>query len=609
MNQNARALAALGLSMFSGLAACSIRVGSDARSNNSTCMVDDDCGADGVCRAMTCVARVVDLRGLTIEVRPIQGASFGASSSFLFQLNDSLTQASSANGLHIPFDKELPKPLDLSGSKVELDYAPDCKLDGKPYPAKITLERIARYKGFHFEPLTLQTGGSTTEGPADALEGVSFDSYNVYIEPQPVDGCNAAAPPPVLIPQWTLDHDHPTWKLPRPFLLKGEIQTPDGGDLTGWQLDVIDRATGQLISTSETLKPSTKAGSVSIDLVFSWLDLKRSPFVRLRPPEGDLTRPSLYWGLLEALPDIRGNNVVVELSAAKLPVDPIKVDMQTVTLGDGVSSPSDTVTGVPAFVEFQSAKFDGSVSSNATFAVPTLETGPQGEFKTKLVPGATYHVRVTPKLDDTLAITEADVTLPPLTAEQKAHGDNACFCGQTIAVRPRALVKGSILTSTGTPFVGANVSFEPSQSGDRSHWARLHAPAPILPRQVTTTSGDRGLFSVPVDPGDSDLIVRSSAGSSVPWLVRPHVEVKTDGTAEDLRDLRVPPPVILEGTLTAPGGAPVVNAYVDVWLPVSTAPDSDTSTDATEAVIQIAATTTTDAAGRYRFVLPAKIVK
>jgi hypothetical protein len=610
MNQHARALTALGLSMAAGLAACSIRYGLDIPGAfDNTCTDDADCGAGSVCQLTTCVASAVDLRGLIVEVRPIAGATFGASSSFLFALDDTLTHARSTHGVHITFDGKLPQPFDLSASKAELDYASECALPaGTSYPAKITLERIAAFKGFHFEPLTLQTGGRTTEGPADALEGVSPDSYNVYVEPEPIADCSAPPPPPVLFPRWTLlKGNAPTWKLPRPFLLKGEIQTPEGGDLTGWRLDVIDRDTGQLISTLQTLAPSMKARAVTIALAFSWLDLKRSPFVRLRPPEGDVTRPSLYWGLLEALPAISAGNVEVHLSAAKLPVNSIKVDMQTIALGDGSDPSPKTVTGVPASVEFQSAKFDGSVSSNATFGVPILDTDPHGEFKTHLVPGATYHVRVRPKIDDTLAITEADVTLPPLTDEQRAAGESACFCGQTITVRPKASVRGSIVTPTGAAFVGANISFEPSQSGDRSYWERLHALPPILPRQVTATSVALGLFSAYVDPGHSDVIVRPSAGSSIPWLVRPRVEVKSVAAAVDLGVIKMPPPVILEGTLTDPGGAPVVSAYVNVWLPVSTTPTGEMTTDATDAVIQIAAPTTTDETGHYRFVLPATI--
>jgi len=274
-------------------------------------------------------------------------------------------------------------------------------------------------------------------------------------------------------------------------------------------------------------------------------------------------------------------------------------------------------------VEFQSIKFDGSFASNATFGVPILSTGAQGEIATSLVAGATYHVRVTPNAGDAMAtadmaITETDVIVPPLTDEQKQRGD-ACFCGHTIEVTRKRTAIGGVVTPSGAPFTEAEVSFEPSQSGDRSYWERIHAPDPILPRPASVTSDAAGIFKALVDPGFLDVIVRPSVGSSFPWFVRPRVEVKATDTSVNLGDLKVPQPVILEGKLTDPEGAPVASAYVDVWLPVSTNTNTSTSTGgggagggtgggATQAVVQIAATTT-DASGYYHFVLPPTVAR
>lgn len=581
----------LGVVLCSAGCAFAYSAGPQAEQTN-TCSSDAECGDGAVCQANACLSTEVDLHGLIVEVRPNSSASFGPSTSFLLTPDDRLVQGSSPGGVENHFDSKLPAPISISGEKIKLDYAYDCPagVDGS-YPANLTLERVTPYLGFHFDPIVLKpkkidaAGGSTFAFDDQVTPGV----YNVYIEPQPLAGCATPPPPPIFYPNQDLTRQSPTWTIPKQLPLIGAIQTPNGGDLTDWRLDIVEPDVGRVISTTQTLKQKALAFTVDVSLDFIWPDKSISPYIRLRPPEG-VNKPTVYWDLLAALVGSSPGKPEVHLTVANLVIKPRPVEIQI----------QDSMThGVPSEVKVQSLQLSGEVAANATFGLEIPQTSPEGIWKADLPPG-TYRIRVTPLVDNTLATTETDVEIPAVDPSQPGDG---CFCGHVITVGMRAVLSGNVATMSGAPFVDAPIAFEPSQTTSISFWNSVHALDPLLPRSTSAVSDPSGGFQINVDPGASDFYVRPSDASGFPWLVWPRVTVQVTDVAVDLAQRKLPAPALLEGTFTDPAGLPVANAYVHAWLPVH---DPKQNNGLTGTVIQVAATTT-DAVGHYKLVLPASI--
>jgi Cys-rich repeat protein len=571
---------------------CSINYATDASLNApvNSCASDSDCGAGATCTANRCIGTNVDLSDLIVQVRPNAGASYGASTSFLLPVNNSFAAIKKDAAFDVNYPIELPRAVPITAGTVHLDYDSSCYVDSKvSVPATITFDRVSALAGFRSDSYTVTAakkseGSSKYEFDASLLPG----KYSVYIQPEIVTDC-LDQPPPAFYPSQEIGTatDGTDWTVIKPTKLGGDIQIPDGGDLTGWRLDIVEPTGGRVISTTQKLQQGMIAFAVNVNLSFVWNDTTVSPYIRLRPPPGE-ARPSVYWGLIESLSS--QVKAEVHLSVANLQIDPREVEIQVQDADN---------KGVLSSVQIQSVRLSGDVHDNAAYAVDVDQTDLQGVFKLKLPPG-TYQFRATPLLDTTLATGDIDLVVPPLDPTETG---NPCYCGRVISVAKKVAVTGQVNTPMGEALSGATISLTPSQPAAVNFWKRVvHAidPRPLAPRSEISSTDANGAFGLFVDPGPSDLIVTPADQSGFPWLVRPRVQVQAAGGVQ-LDTLTLPNPAVLRGIVTDPSGAPAANVVVEGWLPVQNADGSPPTT-----VIQIGATTSDDS-GHYTLTLPASI--
>lgn len=595
-----RILLSLAQSLLVALSACSISYRSPDEPPEliNACSSDTDCGVSAVCHDHLCLTTQVDLTGLIIEVRPT-GASFGASISYLLTPGNQSTFGTMPAGVLVPFNAALPEQVSISEGKVKLEYTSECMPSpDSSYPAKITLDRVSPFSGFHFAPYVIESKRVAGPGEYEVKGSVPPGRYNVYIEPTGIQDCNEPPPPPIFYANQDLPEKSPTWSLPKPKTLIGDIVPPSDGDLVGWRIDVVDHDNGRVISTSQILEQVPGVTPVSFELSLAWPeDTTISPYLRLRPKEGD-RMPSVYWDLFGTLLGASPEKSPLHLSLDNLVTQPRQVEIE---IQDHAGH------GVPSSVKIQSSKLLGDVATNASYGSDVLETNAEGVLKTQLPPG-TYRFRVTPQStsgdfqDNTLAITETTLEVPPLGPNDA--GDQ-CFCGHVIALTQKATLKGQVSAPTGAPLVKAQVMTEPSQSTSMSFWSIVHALDPLLPDFALTATDHRGSFSLNVDPGGaSDISVRPSEESGFPWLVRPRVTPQgmDTGSVVDMA-LKLSSPAVFEGTIIDPSQRPVIQANVYAWLPVR---DPMAKNGLAGTVIKIGETKT-DEAGHYRLLLPASI--
>ena len=572
--------------------ACSINYkdGLNAVTPVNSCSSNDECAAGATCVAERCIGTNVDLSDLIVQVRPNAGATYGASTSFLLPVNSAFAAIKKDAAFDVNYPIELPRAVSITAGTVHLDYSSSCYVDSKTsVPATIIFDRVSALAGFRSDSYTV-----TAEKKSDASSKFEFDAslfpgnYSVYIQPQVVPDC-LDQPPPVFYPSQEIGAatDGTDWTVIKPTKLGGDIQIPDGGDLTGWRLDIVEPTGGRVISTTQKLQQGMIAFAVNVNLSFVWNDLTVSPYIRLRPPPGE-ARPSVYWGLIEALSSQA--KAEVHLSVANLQIDPREVEIQ-------VQDPDNK--GVLASVQIQSVKLSGDVQKNAAYAIDVTQTDLQGVFKLSLPPG-TYQFRATPLVDPTLATGDIDLIVPPL---DPAVVGNPCYCGRVIPVAKKVAVSGQVTTPMGEALAGATIALTPSQPDAINFWKRVvHAidPRPLAPRSEISSADVNGGFGLFVDPGPSDLIVTPADQSGFPWLVRPRVQVHASSGVQ-LDTLTLPNTAVLRGIVTDPSGASAANVVVEGWLPVQNADGSPPTT-----MIQIGATTS-DENGRYTLILPASI--
>jgi hypothetical protein len=587
----------LALAAFALVASgCSIPYSTDLLGAQvNSCASDSECPSGASCVSERCIGTNVDLSDLILEVRPNSGASYGASTSFLYPANKAFASLGAA-AFDVVHDITLPRLGTISAGMVHLDYSSKCSTLLGPQvsvPATITFDHVSDLAGFRFDSYTVTTAKNEASGEYEFDASLVPGKYSVYIQPQAVAGCTEELPPPVFYPAQEISASSDgqvivnDWAVIKPTTLEGEIQTPKNSDMTGWRLDIVEPAGGRVISTMQTLQQGMVALTVKVRLSFVWNDKTTSPYIRLRPPEGQ-TRPSVYWGLIESLSS--QSQTSVHLSVANLQIDPRQVEIQVQDAHH---------VGVPSSVQVQSVKLSGAVEKNAAYAVDVAKTDENGLFKLQLPPG-TYQFRARPLADASLAIGDLELVVP---AFGPMESPDSCFCGHLIQVAKKAPVSGTVLTPMGSPLTGASITLSPSQPDAVSFWMRVvHAidPRPLSPRSEIASSGELGAFGFNADPGLSDLTVLPGDQSGYPWLVRPRVSVKP-GLGKQMGDLVLPNSAVLRGTVTDPNGALGANVVVNGWLPVQKADRSAPTT-----VIQIGSTTT-DEKGRYTLILPASI--
>lgn len=552
----------------------------DASGAKNTCSDTSECGSGAACVNDICVATQIDLENLLVEVRPRTNAAFGANTSYIFDPAEAGIPLVTLGGA--PFiarmDPELPPPVAIREGRVRLHedtvLEQGCPIGAdRAVPAHITFYRVAPYVGLWLDPVPVNTRDANLFD-IDLVRG----TYDAYIEPLPVQGCNGGKPfPPAFRSGIDVTKDTNTLLIDLPFVasLAARIIDVEPPALDGWKFTLLEPRRGLPISANAELSTTAEGYLFEAQIVWPEVD---APIVRVSPP-ADTVQPTAYWKAFVV--GGTATHPTAEYSGADLFHDPVKVT--------GNVFGSDGFTRVRASLSIQSTSLDGQNAENAAFAVDNVGTDENGVFSLLLPPGH-YDLRAFP-IDDGLAITD----------EKYDIGKNIpCFCGQPFVLDPKLTVGGAVKTPTNARLAGASVTIVPSQEKAIEYWTSTHALPPRTSREAPTVTNDDGNFTLLVDPGKSDLVIQAAEGSGFPWLVRPRLALDDD---TQLASLTLTPPAILRGTVRDPDGAPVPDAEVNAWFPVR---EPKRKGGLVGTVVKIA-TTRTDAQGNYTLVMPSSI--
>ncbi|APR85616.1 Hypothetical protein A7982_10965 [Minicystis rosea] len=548
----------------------------------NTCTASTSCADGAACVDGICVATSYDLEGLLVEVRPRSDAIFGASTSHLFDPTAAQITLTAEDGA--PFvavmNPKLPETAAIRHGLVRLHKQTNCSVaEDQSIPARVTFYRAAPYAGFPFDPIAINSGANN-EIDVDLVPG----TYDVYIEPQVVVGCNDDKPfPPVYLPAQSIPMGGALiWDLPVVGTLTSTIK--DFGDAIDgpWKIDLLEPTRGLPVSANAVLeKLAAPEDGYVVKAQIAWPD-GPPPIVRLAPASTEIganARPTAYWTIGE----MKGTetNALVDFTVAELYKAPVQVNVNV--LG------SDSFTRIRATFTVQSSGLAGPNANNATFTIPSLETDAQGVLEAFLPPG-NYDFRATP-VDNGLAITDHAYTV---------NAQASCFCGQQFQLEPKPSLSAAVKTPSGERVRGTDVTIAPSLLTPRLFWKDAHQLAPMTARPVLSSTSDDGNFTVRIDPGLADLVIPTNPSSNYPWLVRPRLSTEAD---TEMGSLALTYPAVLRGTVRDANGAPVANAEVNAWFPVR---DPAATSGLAGTVIKIA-TTQTDSSGNYRLLLPASL--
>lgn len=548
----------------------------------NVCSTADDCGSGAVCVSGACIATKVDLTGMLVEVKPRSNAVFGANTSYLFDPAEADIPLLSDNGQ--PFfarmDPTLPAPVAIREARVRVH--PDTPLEqgcsigaDRAIPASVKFYRVSPFAGLVFDSIVASTGDGNLLD-VDLVRG----TYNVYVEPLEVPGCNGGrAFPPALRSGVEITKDTTTLLIDLPVVstLTGVIHEAPEGIFEGWKIDFVEPTRGLPISSNATLTPDGMGGH-TVAAQLSWPETD-APILRIAP-SSDIIQPTAYWKLLF----FQGTTTTpfIEHSAKDLFAMPVTVSGNV--LG------TDGFTRIRASLSIRSTELQGTNKQNAAYAIENVETDENGVFSL-LVPPGQYDFRALP-VDNGLAITDKTlVRISPGTD---------CFCGLTFDLARKLTISGAVKTPTGARLAGAKVSIEPAGLPPTDYWTSTHTPTPIVAREVSAVSTSDGNFSLLADAGIADLVIEAAEGSGFPRLVRPNLKLSVDA---QLASLEITPPAILSGNVRDPNGAAVANAEINAWFPVR---QMDRKGAYTSVSVKIA-TTSTDENGNYTLVLPSSI--
>lgn len=558
-----------------GVAGCGVPLEAGSTTIDNACSSDADCGEAAACARVgavsRCAAKRADLGRVLLEVRPAPGSGFVANASSFVDLA-SLANApvrfegTEPGGQVRSLAVTLPAAVPVHGAvriKPSVEACPSAVDDS--IPARIALRRVPRFAdlptleglppySLEIEAVSTTIGSNGGTGPYafDAL--VPPDDYEVYVTPEPIEGCALAPLPPVVLPARRIDADHPLAieSLQPPRKLSVSIAVPSVSDIESWTFDMVEPAEGRVISEAQPL-PKPTSGDVHLDVSYCWYAGGAAPILRLRPPDGNAA-PTVYWQL--DVVDLGGTDEV-KLSLSDLDVAPLDIEGQVL---DANQQP---VLG--AGVTIQSVKLSGSVARNGSYRLAT-QTDTTGVFRARLIPGR-YTVAARP------STTSAGSSAIAVVEWEIKKGD--LCCGRTLELPTLSPLQGVVVTAAGQPFAGATVLLGPSTPKATAFLVDA-LDAAFLPRQASTVADDRGHFLVPVDPGAYDVSVRAAhddAGFS--WLVRSRLTVQGDATSSDLGVLTLAYPAFLGGVVLGPDGAAVPGATVRAWLPVADASSAD----------------------------------
>jgi hypothetical protein len=434
--------------------------------------------------------------------------------------------------------------------------------------------------------------------------------YDVYVEPDQelIAAATASGPPssapcsvvPQLFKRVTIDAGSVTLPLVSspPSEINVKVDWPNPGindptknaleSLDGWSVDVMDPATGRVLSAPAVLnqKDCKELGddhcaNVEYAPVVGEGTAAGKELVRLRPPE-DVIAPTIVLERATLDAFSVGEGVINQLGGVPQAISVVGSFVET---ADGK-----LVAGVTS-LKFVAKKL-GFLDSGTLFAFERSVEAKAGAFSVDLLPGE-YDVYIVPPPNSGLAQTVRSLEIGKQPLQQT---------GKTLSVERASDLAGTAFAPTGAPLSGAPVHAIASPVSVDPLLAAVGA-VPLKPQAVNALVGADGSFVVRSDPGTFDLSIRPDGQSGFAWLVRPNVAVAK--SVHELGELTLPLPVVYHGEVQVPGDIVVPGALIRAYVFLT---DSGYAADPAEAhsVLQVAEARA-DANGAFSLLLPAKL--
>ncbi len=591
---------------------------------------DENCGDCGVrclgfaeCVAGACVAEEGQFSTVMFEITAPASATEFSGVRFL----------KTETGLALGGDPDLKLELDVV-STVKGTVAPTrgshqdkCSLDyqgGATVPVKLTLTPSERLLGL---PTQAYTANAEKVGSEFSFQlKVPAGEYDVYVEPDQDlvtkgnKGASGAAGPsssdpctvvPQLFKAVTIEAGAVELPLvsPPPSQLIVEIEWSSPGtsvpsenaleSLDGWTVDVMDPATGRVLSAPALVRATLKDGKPNPESQCP-ADPK-APFcanVEYAPVVGEGTAAGKELVRLRPPEDVLAPTIVLERAT----LDAFSVGEGVIDQLDGVPQ---AVSIVGSFVETSAGKLVkgkttlkfvakklGFLNSGTLFAFEQSTEADDGAFSVDLLPGE-YDVYIVPPPGSGLAQTVRTLEVGKQPVQQK---------GKTLTVEGASDLAGTALSPTGSPLKGAPVHAIPSPV-DIEPLLVAAGTAPLKPQAVTAVVGSDGSFILQSDPGTFDLSIRPESQSGYAWLVRPNVAV--NNPLHELGELGLPLPVVYKGKVSVPGNVVVPGALIRAYVFMTDQGYADDPEDA-QSVLQVAEARA-EADGSFTLLLPAKL--
>lgn len=582
----------LGWGLLGGALGCSVDTLEvpGGTSTRNECSEHRECGDGGRCVAGQCRAESGEIEALLLEVTPPADASGIAGVRFVHALadldpmgGDVSVELGHVARVHGFVSASLEGESCVVGTSLEGD-APS--LDGS-VPARVTLTPRPRQLGVaspsHTSDAVFSDGGYRFSA------SVPPGNYDIYVEPRDVEG-ECVRPPHLFLDRAIGAGDvELRLKLALPEPLTVQVRWPDPETtLDGWELDVIERDSGRLLSTRGVLEQPevTESGLVyRVPLSYAPADPPGTgvELVRLSPPAG-LTAPQIIVDRTVVELFEEGQGIIDQLRSLPRPVQVM-----------GQVSAQYSAAPVAATVNLTATELRMISPGTVAAFERVVETDGSGQFAVELLPG-TYRVVAYPPVGSGLSPTEA---VWQISANQDVQAGRVVELASSAEIRARVLAPGRGAIAGASVQAAAAAGMSAGGVLDRALGRTSYTPQ--AEGVVTDTEGR---FVMIADRGAFDLWVRPGVGSGFAWLVLPGLEAQTAGVP--LGDLRLPLPIEYTGVVrSADLGGGISAALVRAYAYVKGTTLTNDPSEAT-AVIQVAESRT-GSGGEFQLLLPARL--
>lgn len=305
--------------------------------------------------------------------------------------------------------------------------------------------------------------------------------------------------------------------------------SPGALDLEGFTVALESSITRRRISRVATLA----SGPNEVELYTSGFPVLQDVPIELvlAPPRDQVAVPSL----------VAPANPASIAPRQTYPVVPPPVEVS----GRVVAQPNNLA--VPARVLVSSVPEVGAIlsSENVLLRYETeLETDAEGRFAMMLPPGR-FDIGIVPDVRSGYAMAISTLVVNDRDPVQG---------GKSFAVARKARLEGFVELADGTPLAAAEVEARPAvEPGNVSpSTAPTTSTLPLFSRSMRTAqvrTGADGSYSLELDPGYFDVVVKPREGTRFPWVVSTSHKIEDKDVA--LEKLIVPAPIRLTRTLLA----------------------------------------------------------